>query len=321
MIVMTDTHDKNHDTGPDYRKVLRSLSADEKRAVTTLTDRHGLMHLTAHLALIGALAWVNASQSGIIGFGGMLGQGIAMCFLFCAMHEAGHGTAFKTKPINVLVANAAGYILFTGPLWFKSFHAAHHRHTHDPAHDPELATAKPRTLARYLFHISGVMIWWNAVKTLVLNAWRRPEDEYIPASTRKQVTHEARKMIAFYLVVIGGGIIAAPEIIVTFWLIPIVLGQPFLRLFLLAEHAGCPEDPDMLKNSRTTRTNPGVLFLSWNMPYHTAHHSFPAVPFHQLPAFHRYMEAYVRNECRGYYRFHHDFVSKLPAPEGDVKVT
>ena len=81
-----------------------------------------------------------------------------------------------------------------------------------------------------------------------------------------------------------GGVFAAPQL-VQFWLLPLVVGQPFLQLFLLAEHTGCPHNPDMLRNSRTIRTHPLVMMLAWNMPYHTAHHSLPAVPFHQLAAF------------------------------------
>jgi fatty acid desaturase len=29
----------------------------------------------------------------------------------------------------------------------------------------------------------------------------------------------------------------------------------------------------------------------WNMSYHTAHHAFPGVPFHALPALHRELVA------------------------------
>jgi fatty acid desaturase len=28
----------------------------------------------------------------------------------------------------------------------------------------------------------------------------------------------------------------------------------------------------------------------WNMSYHTAHHTFPSVPFHRLPELHRVIE-------------------------------
>ena len=296
---------------PDYRAVLRSLPPEEKRRLMALTNHHGLIWLIAHLGLIALMIWVNDAHAGVIGGLGLLGQGIALCFLFCAMHEAGHGTAFRSKALNTAVASLAGIILFLGPVWFRSFHAAHHRHTHDPALDPELATPKPLTWGQYVFHLSGIMIWVSAVKTLITNAARLPNNPYIPSSSRSSVMAEARLMLAVYTVVLGGGLWLAPQAILQFWLLPLLLGQPFLRMFLLAEHAGCPHDPDMLKNSRTTRTNPLVLFLSWNMPYHTAHHSFPAVPFHQLPAFQRHIADHVAVTANGYHDFHYRFVREL----------
>ena len=70
------------------------------------------------------------------------------------------------------------------------------------------------------------------------------------------------------------------------WLLPVVLGQPMLRLYLLAEHTGCPMVPEMLENSRTVHTNAVVRFLAWNMPYHAEHHAYAAIPFHALPRAH-----------------------------------
>ena len=66
------------------------------------------------------------------------------------------------------------------------------------------------------------------------------------------------------------------------WIIPMIIGQPFLRLFLLAEHGFCDLTSDMTKNSRTTKTNFLVRFFMWNMNYHTEHHSTPGIPFHKL---------------------------------------
>lgn len=295
----------------DYRDVLRSLSRDEKRRLMTLTNHHGLLWLFAHLALIALMAWANFTYSGFLGWLAIVGQGIGLCFLFCAMHEAGHGTAFKSKFLNKMVTSFVGLLLFMGPLWFQSFHAAHHRHTHDPEFDPELATSKPQTWGQYLFHLSGIMIWISSLKALLFNAVRTPRDSFIPASSKEPIKKEARLMLFIYSVIITGGIIFAPQYLFQFWLLPLLLGQPFLRLFLLAEHAGCPHDPDMLKNSRTTRTNPFVLFLSWNMPYHTAHHSFPAVPFHQLPSFHQHIVKYTAVKADGYSAFHRQYARNL----------
>ena len=299
----------------DYRGVLRSLSRDEKRRLMSLTNYHGLLWLFGHVAFIAMMAWANLSYDGFVGFLAMVGQGIGLCFLFCAMHEAGHGTAFKSKILNRLVTSVAGLLLFLSPLWFQSFHAAHHRHTHDPERDPELATAKPQSWGEYLFHLSGIMIWVSSLKALFANALRAPTDSFIPASSRHRIRQEARAMLLFYGLIVAGVLIVAPQFLGQFlwqfWLLPLLLGQPFLRLFLLAEHAGCPHDPDMLKNSRTTRTNPIVLFLSWNMPYHTAHHSFPAVPFHQLPAFHQHIANNTAIKADGYTSFHRSYAQNL----------
>lgn len=289
---------------PNYRDVLRSLSKDEKRSLMMLTNHHGLLWLAGHFALIAVMAWANFHYTGVLGWLAIVAQGIGLCFLFCAMHEAGHGTAFKSKILNKLVTSLAGLLLFLGPLWFQSFHAAHHRHTHDSALDPELATSKPQTWAQYLFHLSGIMIWISSFKTLLFNAIKPPTDSFIPASSRYRIHREAQLMLLIYSTIFTAGLLFAPQYIFQFWLLPLLVGQPFLRVFLLAEHAGCPHDPDMLKNSRTTRTNPFVLFLSWNMPYHTAHHSFPAVPFHQLPAFHKHIAKYTAVKADGYSSFH-----------------
>ncbi len=93
---------------------------------------------------------------------------------------------------------------------------------------------------------------------------------------------------------------------------PLVIGAPFLRAYLLAEHAGCDEgDGNMLANTRTLLTTAPVRFIAWNMPYHTEHHSFPAVPFHALPRLHRVMKDDIRHLESGYIGFHRRFVRKL----------
>ena len=296
---------------PDYRAVLRLLPKDEKRRLITLTNYHGVIWLSAHLTLIAGMAWLNLAFSGPIGWLAIVGQGIGLCFLFCAMHEAGHGTAFHSKTLNTLVTSSAGLLLFLGPLWFQSFHAAHHRHTNDPALDPELAILKPQTWGQYLFHLSGIMVWISSLKVLFRNAVDAQVDSFIASSSRSRIKTEARLMLLIYTIILSGGILFAPQAIIQFWLLPLLLGQPFLRLFLMAEHAGCPHDSDMLKNSRTTHTNPLVLFLSWNMPYHTAHHSFPAVPFHKLPAFHHHIAQYTAVTADGYSSFHQTYARHL----------
>ena len=58
---------------PDYRIVLRSLPKDEKRHLITLTNYHGVIWLSAHLALIAGMAWLNLAFTGLIGWLAIIG--------------------------------------------------------------------------------------------------------------------------------------------------------------------------------------------------------------------------------------------------------
>ena len=91
------------------------------------------------------------------------------------------------------------------------------------------------------------------------------------------------------------------------WMLPLALGQPFLRAYLLAEHGLCPPVANMFENTRTTITTRLVRFLAWNMPYHAEHHAFPTVPFHQLPALHELTKQHLRTTSDGYAAFHAEY--------------
>jgi len=294
----------------DYRMVLKAMSVDEKKELMVLTNHHGLLMLSAHLCLIAILAYGQSVSEGLVRFCFLVGQGAVMCFLFCAMHEASHGTAFRTKWLNKFVTNAVGLLLFMGAKWFTYFHNAHHRHTNDTARDPELAGGKPDNWLGYLWYLSGIMIWVQSFAALVKNAFATPQADYIPQSGKHLVQKEARLMLVFYSIIFTALIATAAEALLYYWLLPLLCGQPFLRLFLLAEHTDCPHDDDMLNNSRTIYTNPVLLALSWQMPYHTAHHSFPAVPFHKLARFHAFIHHHVKQSSQGYGVFHHKMIAQ-----------
>ena len=95
------------------------------------------------------------------------------------------------------------------------------------------------------------------------------------------------------------------------WVLPALLGQPFLRLYLLAEHGRCPFVANMFENSRTIFTNRLVRFLAWNMPYHAEHHAYPAVPFHRLPELHALARPHLRVTEAGYAAFHRKYAADL----------
>ena len=60
-------------------------------------------------------------------------------------------------------------------------------------------------------------------------------------------------------------------------------------------------------------TWPLLRWMGWNMQYHTAHHTFPAVPFHRLPELHAELERRLGYSppTVGYVEFQRRFIAAL----------
>jgi fatty acid desaturase len=110
---------------------------------------------------------------------------------------------------------------------------------------------------------------------------------FIPEQARNGVAWSARAQVGVYLAVAAASIATDSTWALWYWLVPALLGQPFLRLLLIVEHTGCSQDANGLTNTRTTLASWPVRFLMWNMPYHAEHHLYPSIPFFQLPQAHR----------------------------------
>jgi fatty acid desaturase len=296
----------------DHREIVTSLSQAERDHLTAKSDWPGLPLLALHLGsilVLGTLIAIKAPFWPLL----MIPQGILIVFLFTLLHETIHQTAFRTAWLNEATARVASFMLALPADWFRYFHFAHHRFTQDPEKDPELAFAKPATPWEYVRHVSGLPVWWGHLKTLAINATGRCCDGYVPPKGRGKVRMEARLMIALYAGIIALSVYFESPALLFAWILPALIGQPFLRLYLLAEHGRCPYVANMLENSRTTLTNFLVRKLAWNMPYHAEHHTYPGVPFHQLPAFHALIENDLKQVETGYVHFHSKYLSALNA--------
>ncbi|MEX0284789.1 MAG: fatty acid desaturase [Paracoccaceae bacterium] len=290
----------------DHRTYLKSLGTAEKDALTRRADAPGFLHLAMHGGLILFLGGLIALRVPFW-WALMLPQGILLAFLFTLQHEATHKTPFASDRLNEWVGQITGLILVQPFLWFRYFHFAHHRWTNIPDKDPELASAKPEGWPAFLRHLSTVDYWSAKARVLWDNAFGPMEQEYLPQNARERARKEARLMLVGYALIALFTLFVSP-ILLSIWLIPLALGFPFLRLYLLAEHGRCPYVADMFLNTRTTFTNRVVRFLAWNMPYHIEHHAFPQVPFHRLPAFHHMIRDRLGTTSDGYAAFAREYV-------------
>ena len=273
----------------------------ELKRLSERRDAHGLLQLGGHVALLIVTGWLVYLSFGTLWlWPAMFAHGVVLIFLFAPLHETIHRTAFLSRALNDVVAFVIGLLLVLPREYFRAFHFAHHRFTQEAA-DPELATNKPGNVRQLLWHVTGLPLWWWLLKGLVQRAsGNLIEPFYATDRVRRSVILESRWVLAIYAGALATSIVTGSTLLLWYWVIPALLGQPMLRLYLLAEHSACPRSPDMLENSRTTYTNALVRFLTWNMPFHAEHHAWPSIPFHALPATNAIIHDKLRTTASGY---------------------
>ena len=300
----------------NHQDFVASLDADSRARLVERRDGPAALRLGLQLLLLiangGFLVHLSTQVGGsvvaVVAYGLLaVLQGFWLVFMFTALHELIHGTAFRRTSLNRAGAFVAGLLVFVAPTWFRYFHYEHHRHTQDPERDPELLTAKPKSLPAHLVYLTGVPEWFSRVATILSHAVGRDPGAFVPRNAAPTVRREARIFVGCYAAIAAASVWWDSAVVLYVWLIPYVLGGPFLRAYLLAEHTGCAYSTDMLENTRTTYTNAWMRWFTWNMPYHAEHHTLPSVPFHQLPQLHALMRGFLRETASGYVRFNARF--------------
>jgi fatty acid desaturase len=292
----------------DHKDFLASLPDQTRQELLETSNWHGLRHALIHfgaIACVGTMIAIKAPLWPLL----LPLQGVLIIFLFTLAHEATHQTPFTSSWLNTFFGRLSGVFLLLPFSWFCAFHMAHHRWTNIPGKDPELASNPIKSRRDWLWHISGVPTWIAQLRVLLRLCLGREDPDYLGARMKRSAEREARMMFALY------GLIAlfssVNPILIWVWIVPALLGQPFLRLYLLAEHGDCPYTSDMFANTRTIFTSRLIRFLAWNMPYHTEHHVCPQVPFHQLPRLHMKMRAYLKVTADGYADFTRQYLGRL----------
>ncbi len=291
------------------------------------------------LAGTGALVLMTAGRPLLL-VPAMALHGAALAFLFAPLHETIHRTAFRGRWLNDTVAFVCGLVVLLPPDYFRAFHFAHHRFTQDPARDPELASGamltdgshplaeshhqlsklvvrftkrlgakrldlttsggRPSSRAAFLLHLTGLPYWAFQARLLLRHAWGRADAPFLTAAVGQRVIGEARLVLAIYAGLATASLAFGSPLALLLWVGPALLGHPWLRAFLAAEHMLCPLVPEMAQNTRTTLASRLVRYYGWNMSFHAEHHLAPALPFHALPAAHALLRPRLAVVAPGY---------------------
>jgi fatty acid desaturase len=254
--------------------VLRSLSQK--------SDWAGWAQLASHAAAIGATGcglWLSLGTWWSVPL--FMMHGILLNFLYAGQHEMSHWTVFKTRRLNEIVGRVIGFVVLYPRDFDQIQHFAHHRFTQEWDRDGELG--RPRfTLATYLLNLLGPAYWFYRVRRLLRYSWGYVREPYVAGSRHADVIREARLHLAGYGAIAVLSVALQSWAAIIYWLAPL-LTMKFVHQFQnMIEHIGMPHTDNIFENTRSTRTNPFMRWLCWNMQYHTAHHAFPGVPFHRL---------------------------------------
>jgi len=262
------------------------------RSMMKKSDRAGAIQLGSHLLAICATGlglWFTwGSWWGVPFF---VLHGMLINWLYAAQHETSHETVFRTRWINEAVGRFTGFVLMFPRDYDRWQHLCHHRHTQDPEKDAEL-------VYRSLYNgrlsgplaLIGITYWLSLWATMIQHAVtgrRIPVSEYyLSDDQERRVVLEARVHLALYAALIAGSIALQTWAVVILWWAPMLATAWTHQVQNFIEHGGMPHISDTWRSTRTVKTNPAMHWLSWQMVYHTAHHTYPGVPFHRLPDLH-----------------------------------
>ncbi|MEL7172114.1 MAG: fatty acid desaturase [Pseudomonadota bacterium] len=292
----------------------RLVSPQDLRVLMQRSDIRGALQLASHfgaIALSGSLLWTLWGTLWAIPV--FMVHGVLLNFLYAGQHELSHGTVFRTKWPNVLFGRIIGFLMLYPRDFDRIQHWAHHQHTQNWEKDGELVR-EPYTLRSYLLWFWGPTYWWSRVSRLFRFARGIVLEPYIRPDEHALVIREARIHLALYMTIAVVSVAAGSWAAVILWLAPLVTMKFVHQLQNTIEHLGLSHEDDILQNTRTTRTNKLMRWLCWQMPYHTAHHSFPSVPFWKLRALDQAMRrGGAEPHAMGWIEFQVEVIRKLSA--------
>jgi fatty acid desaturase len=296
------------------------LSIQDLESLNIRSDRRGFAQLAGHFAIMGISGYLWATQvgHGWVALPALVIYGFSLAAMFAPMHECAHRTAFANHQINDAVAWLAGTLAFYNGTFYRQYHKWHHRYTQIIGKDPEISDPKPQTMAEYWLELSGLPWWIGKVRTHCQVARGQVQAyPFLSEHGAAEVVRSMRLQILAYAATIAlSSAIGHPESVFLYWLFPLAVGQPILRLILLAEHTGCTHDDNPLTNTRTTLTGFPLRYLMWNMPFHAEHHLYPSIPFHALPKAHQHLSSYFAVVDSGYIKANRNIVAALGSLNG-----
>src|SRR5438094_7912689 len=231
-------------TGPDTRDMrddalvrftAHEIPREELHALMLRSDAPALRRAVWHLGMLiltGVVLWRLAWTAWAVPL--IVVQGYMLAFIFCALHETAHRTAFGTRWLNPVLGTLAGLLGFWPYRNYRVYHWEHHRFTQDLERDPELYFPKPASLPMYLFVLTGIPNAVRRIGDILRLASGRAERPWMAPSVRRPIILEAGASLTVYLAVAAVSTAVGSRAALVVWVVPWMVRQAFLRPYLLA---------------------------------------------------------------------------------------
>jgi fatty acid desaturase len=282
------------------------LSRDEIRALTAPSDAAGFRAVVTSWGIVAvtfaALARFPHPVTFVVAVVILGGRQLALGVL---MHDAAHGSLFRTRRLNEAFADW----VCARPVWgdvarYRKHHLAHHAHAGTPL-DPDRGLAAPfpvtraslaRKLLRDAFGVTGVQrvlgllamdfeLIGYTVSTDVQRLPRRPLREHLRAGARN-----LSGVIVTNALLAGALALTGHAWVYLAWVVAFLTSfGAVVRVRSIAEHACREASPDPLRNTRTTIAGPleRLIVAPHRVSFHLEHHLLMTVPYFRLPGMHR----------------------------------
>ena len=218
----------------------KPLAPATLRDLSARSNVKGALRSLSHYAaivLVGTLiGWVAQAHGVIWTLPLMLLQGYFIAFLFMAVHETAHKTAFQSRALNIAVGYLSAFLIGLPYEYYCLFHWEHHRHTQDPDKDPELIVGpKPKSDTQLAIAFSGLQQVAGRLLLLLRHAVTgKVTVPWVPAGRRATIVLEARCYLALYALLLLGSLMLHSALLLWVWVLPLLFGQLILRPYLYA---------------------------------------------------------------------------------------
>jgi len=218
-----------------------------------------------------------------------------------AAHEFYHNSVFTNKSVNKIIYRILLFFNLINYDYNSVSHKIHHAHNSDDEKDSEKTIEKITLLDLFFLFTINLPSLFSRIKYLILNSLnifpKTVVNSYISDNLKLKIKNTARTILIIHIL-----IFIFISNFLNFYYYFLLFIAPFTFNFLSnmigrAQHYQLEHNSnDTFKNTRTIRMNFLLEFLNWNMNYHIEHHINPAIPFYNLPKFHKQIRERVGND-------------------------